>query len=179
MSLWWYRVVTSDFKPNRAAHWYRWFLQIIWIYSSTLFIQPGFFSKIWREPTPRRTSYMQDIATPRMASCWRMVDSRGGVPRKLSPVLDASTPSTRLSTASESHTTILLMLQIPTPNKLSTKSSRWHPLLRPPTTGFTVLWLEPLENFVDRKKLQKWTKMLPFVYNWKAIYHVVQGWKLT
>ena len=85
---------------------------------------------------------MQDIATPRMASCWRMVDSRGGVPRKLSPVQDFK-PSMRLSTASESHTTILLMMQILTPNKLSTKSSRWHPLLRPPTTGSTVLWLEP------------------------------------
>ena len=34
------------------------------------------------------------------------------MPRKPSPVLDASTPSMRLSTASESHTTILLMLQI-------------------------------------------------------------------
>ena len=53
-----------------------------------------------------------------------------------------STPSMWLSTASEGHTTILLMLQIPTPNKLSTKSSRWHPLLRPPTTGSTVLWLK-------------------------------------
>ena len=51
----------------------------------------------------------------------------------------ASTPSMRHSTVSESHTTILLMLQIPTPNKLSTKSSRWHPLIRPPTTGSTVL----------------------------------------
>ena len=29
------------------------------------------------------------------------------------------------------HTTILLMLQIPTPNLLTTKSSRWHPLPSP------------------------------------------------
>ena len=28
---------------------------------------------------------------------------------------------------------------IPTPNKLLTKSSRWHPLIRPPTTRSTVL----------------------------------------
>ena len=32
-----------------------------------------------------------------------------------------------------------------------------------------------LQNFENYKKLQKSTKMLPIVFNWKTIYHKVQG----
>ena len=68
-----------------------------------------------------------------------MEDMLRSVSRNLYDVLDACTPFTTLTIASESLITILPMLQILMRQKQSTKSDRWNPPLRSPTIGSTVL----------------------------------------